>query len=374
MRPTDTMACPVCGMGLVEDTSVPCESCGFAYPSARFFASPAAYSAWRDLATDYERESLGRVRARLSSAFALQGGGQGEIFLLNPQTSELLACNGRRGKVVLKEGLRAYAASGHVVAVCDGGGLEWLSKAPSFDLPQGSDFVGVSINSQCVFGIRSNGSVAVGGDCAYRKEVEHWRSVEELAAGEYHVAARIADGSVLFACSPYALDAFRNAQWRRDVVQIVSGRDCTLGLTSSGTVLFAGPEGDARSGVTEWSDVVSIAVEGMYAVGLTSSGTVLLAGDQERSLDRGRSEAAAWTDVVAIACGSACIIGLFHDGELRVAGSAPRRLNDVWPKEQAHRWIWRVAQLSESGDAHAARAVTQPPTHTNSRSLFSNEG
>ena len=76
MRPTDTMACPVCGVGLVEDTSVPCESCGFVYPSARFFASPAAYSAWRDLATDYERESLGRVRARLSSAFALQGGGR----------------------------------------------------------------------------------------------------------------------------------------------------------------------------------------------------------------------------------------------------------------------------------------------------------
>lgn len=266
----------------------------------------------------------------------------GEVALLNPASQSLLLYSNRSGAFRSIEGVKAYDMCGRFsAAVFDDGRLDVISGAPSFSMPQESDYVTLSVNTRSVFAVRADGSVTVKGECAFDEQIAGWRSVEELSVGEYHLAARMSDGSVRFASSDFAIDALKESPDWSDITRIVSAADCTLGMTSRGTVRFAGSQKDPRGLASGWSDVVSVAVDDGLAVGLTSDGLVLLAGRQDICVDYGCFDAAFWSDVVTVTCGRACIMGINSHGELLLAGNVSfgSKLFEQWPTETVRRCI-----------------------------------
>lgn len=260
----------------------------------------------------------------------------GEVALSNPTSRSLLVFTKQSGAFRSFENMRAYDACGRYSAVVSGDGtLGVISGDPDFTMPQESDYVSLEVNTRSLFALRDDGTVAVKGECAFEGQVAQWRSVRELAAGEYHLAALMSDGTVRFASSDFALDVFKKSPDWTDIVHIASCSDCTLAVTSQGTVCFAGSDKDPRGFVSGWSDVVAVAVDDGLAVGLTSDGYVLLAGRQDIFKEYGCLDAGSWSDVVAVTCGRACVMGIDGQGELLLAGSIPfgGELIEQWPAE-----------------------------------------
>lgn len=106
----------------------------------------------------------------------------------------------------------------------------------------------------------------------------------------YHVAALRADGRVEAAirANAWADDAVKRAcevdHWR-NVVQVAAGEEHTLGLKADGTVYYAGADKRHRDQVESWTDIAQIAAGNGYSIARRNDGSVVMAGaykDYER--------------------------------------------------------------------------------------------
>ena len=81
----------------------------------------------------------------------------------------------------------------------------------------------------------------------------------------------------------------------------------TVAVKSNGTVVAAG---DLASGISDWTDIVSVCTSLNHVVGLKSDGTVVAAGWN----DDGQCNVSGWADIVAISAGTYHTVGLKSDG------------------------------------------------------------
>lgn len=98
---------------------------------------------------------------------------------------------------------------------------------------------------------------------------------------------------------------------------IVAAMDTgTYGVATDGSVRFMGRSVSGQHYISDWADVVRLAVSGNTTAALVSDGTVLLTGEHAEDF----AEAANWTDIVDIALGDAHMIGLRSDGTVCAVG------------------------------------------------------
>lgn len=316
------LECPICAheMGESESLEGACPVCGFAYPYVRMFVSTTSCHRWHELVDAYRTARVSDARSRLLKGRLLQASNTA-VYLLDDRT-HVLSCGSSWNFSPVKEGVMRFSVSGRdLVAVMADGSL-W-SQSGTWKGTAGASYRDVELTNRCLYALRSDGSVEVRGECAFRDDVEGLRDVEELAADVYHVAARLSDGSVRFAASGRALEDFQRPCAWRGIVSLASSAACTAGVDGEGHVHLAVREGDGREAARRWEGIVGVVAEGPYVVGVDRAGGVHL----ERApvvADRGRSDAAEWKDVVALACSSSSIIGVLADGTLRVAGPMPQ--------------------------------------------------
>ena len=120
-------------------------------------------------------------------------------------------------------------------------------------------------------------------------------------------------GSVLFAGYEDNYDRSIVSRWT-DVVDLAVGNTFILCLRKDGSLLSCGMQG---SSLADWYDLVDIAAFGGYALGVRADGTVLITGSHEESL-LGVQE---WTDIVAVSGGTYHVVGLRSDGTVVGVGS-----------------------------------------------------
>jgi len=103
---------------------------------------------------------------------------------------------------------------------------------------------------------------------------------------------------------------------------IAAGRNNSVLITDTGTLVVMGDDEFHELDARYWSDITAVSAGDRHIVGLRSDGTVVSAG----SNDLGQRDVGSWTDVVAIAAGDVHTIALRADGTLLAAGQlwAPR--------------------------------------------------
>lgn len=99
---------------------------------------------------------------------------------------------------------------------------------------------------------------------------------------------------------------------------IASTAKTLIGLDTKGNVHIAGNVSDDLIGVSNWTNIISVAA-GLYGhvVGLKSDGSVCAAGNN----GSGQCNVSNWTNIVSISAGSAATVGLRADGTVVYTGS-----------------------------------------------------
>lgn len=110
-----------------------------------------------------------------------------------------------------------------------------------------------------IVGLRSDGTVVAVGDNSFGQcNVEEWRDIIAISAGDYHTVGLKSDGTVVTTQSeselPKTCEIIRD--WV-DVTAISAGYGYTLALKSDGTVQAAGFDQDGQSDVTDWTKVLT---------------------------------------------------------------------------------------------------------------------
>ena len=182
--------------------------------------------------------------------------------------------------------------------------------------------------------LRSDGTVCAVGSTeksqysnrGTRIDTESWRNIVAVSAASHTVGLR-SDGTVV----AVGIDKFGqcNVDGWRDIVAIDAGDNHTVGLRSDGTVVAVGDNGSGQCDVSGWRNIVAVAASEKTTYGLTEDGRVVSAG----SKNYGRT----WTDIVAISAGPYHVVGLKSDGTIVQTG-----ICDQWD-HQGKNWYNIVA-------------------------------
>ena len=78
-----------------------------------------------------------------------------------------------------------------------------------------------------------------------------------------------------------------------DIVSIAVGDDHTVGLKTDGTVVAVGGSWAGQCDVSGWRDIVAVSAGDDHTVGLKAGGTVVAVG----SNDKGQCDVSDWTDI-----------------------------------------------------------------------------
>ena len=148
-------------------------------------------------------------------------------------------------------------------------------------------------------------------------ELSQQKNVDRLSISHTHVLVLYRDGTVrAFALrNEDAPDQTALADWS-DVKEISAGYGYSLGLTSSGAVLYAGDPALVQSACAGWSGIRAIAAGNGYALAVTADGKVLSA--VSAGLNFVRTE--TWEDIIAVAAGYYGCAGMHADGTVEFSG------------------------------------------------------
>ncbi len=160
------------------------------------------------------------------------------------------------------------------------------------------------------------------------------------------------------------------------ICQIAATLDHAAALWTDGTVTAAGKNDDGQCDVSEWKDMVSIAVNGSSTVGLRADGVILIAGPGRKYASLSVKNFAAigteyylagvtrdgkvqfmgpvdedikkavswWRDIVAVSSGYCGTVGLKKNGT--VVAAVEKRGNAAWKKAVS---MWRNITQIECG-------------------------
>lgn len=102
-----------------------------------------------------------------------------------------------------------------------------------------------------------------------------------------------------------------------DIISVAVGHYHTVGLKSNGTVIAIGEWCGHPVFVDNWTEIVAIAAGWTHAVGLKSNGTVFVTDSNNSN----RYDVSNWRDIVAVSAGWDCVIGLKSDGTVVATGN-----------------------------------------------------
>jgi alpha-tubulin suppressor-like RCC1 family protein len=180
-----------------------------------------------------------------------------------------------------------------------------------------------------------------GGQCG----IATYAGAVQVAAGPYHSAAILADGSLaITGRNPDGRCDFRTLNRELDTVgasaeesrhgavpalgepdptllpyawlQVACGHEHTVALRSDGRVYATGANPDGRCDTRQWRDVDYVACGVRHTVALRSDGTCVAAGDNRY----GQCDVSLWKNIVMVAAGEFHTVGLRADGRVEVAG------------------------------------------------------
>ena len=174
------------------------------------------------------------------------------------------------------------------------------------------DIIDIDDNSECVVGLRADGTVATNRD-SYYDAVRDWTGIVDISAGEDHVAGLRANGTVIV--EVWDIDTDPNgklAESWSNITAIASGIYHLAGLREDGTVVSTLNYSYDPNPVSEWTDIVQIAAGCNFTVGLRADGTVVCTS--------GNYAVSGWTDIVQIAAGDWHVLGLRADGTVLATG------------------------------------------------------
>ena len=231
-------------------------------------------------------------------------------------------------------GLRSDGTVAVAADECDEG---WAPEAAGW-----SDVIDIRIDDG-VYGLHADGTVSAAAENAEggRLDVGGWEGVAELVPTPTSelMYARTVDGRVL--CTDE--EARRAVSGWTDVVQLDYSRGWVLALRADGTVYSLGYSEEIAAQVAGWEGVVQVAAAGErgLAAGLRADGTVLFTGDPAsssggafRNYDgtvvelpprdgydvESLAEIEGWRDVAYIDACNSYLLGLTSDGRVLFAG------------------------------------------------------
>ena len=184
-----------------------------------------------------------------------------------------------------------------------------------------TDVVAVAVGEKHIVYLKSDGTVDASAayipNDAGQKNVEGWRNIVAIAAGDHTVGLK-ADGTVV-AVGDNGSGQCGVSNWTH-IVAISAGDNHTVGLKSDGTVIAVGSNEFGRCGVSDWSDIVAISAGKYHTVGLKSDGTVVATKYTGGGYYHGQCDVSDWKDIVAISAGGGHTVGLKSDGTVVAVG------------------------------------------------------
>ena len=193
----------------------------------------------------------------------------------------------------------------------------------SEDYKQWTDIVEVALTEEYLFGLKSDGTVVACGDNYSSPDMSKLSGIVAIEASESDFMALKRDGTVALYEGGFT-ESKRITDWC-NIIDIALCDDFRVGLRDDGTVEYDGTNTYDQHLVDDWKDVTSIAVSWYNVVGLKKDGTVLVSGND--SWDQ--LDAAQWTDIKAIAGGMNFIVGIKNDGSIVEVGELV--LPNDWP-------------------------------------------
>ena len=190
---------------------------------------------------------------------------------------------------------------------------------------------------------RKTGITVMGVDDSGQCGIVSYGDVVQIAAGPYHSAAILADGSIVASGrSPDGRCAYRvlnreldttgisvddarhgansapasSASPSRIWLQVACGHEHTVALRSDGRVFAVGANPDGRCDTRKWRDVQYVACGVRHTVALRTDGTCVATGDNRY----GQCDLSLWKNIVMVAAGEFHTVGLRADGRVEVAG------------------------------------------------------
>ena len=215
---------------------------------------------------------------------------------------------------------------------------EELGEQIVFYEPQNSISISPGTASRLTLFCKSDGTVSArgsneNGEC----EVEDWRNVAAVSAGNGCALGLRTDGTVLFT-GDESWGFGEAAQWSQ-ITSLCAGYDTVLGLTQEGTVVTAGNREEARLIAEEtagWENIRAIALDYGMAVGLQEDGTVLFAGEKPEC-----GSLSGWDDVADLETNGSLLIGRCEDGTIRAVSLT------VDTSEYMEKQIQELTELSD---------------------------
>lgn len=177
-----------------------------------------------------------------------------------------------------------------------------------------NNIIAISAGKDHVAGLIADGTVVIT-DRAQRRIAKRWFNVTAIAAGNGFTLALFGDGTVR-ACGEDLTNRLHQVEQWRDIVAICAGDHHFAGVRKDGSVVAAGCNGRGQCNVGAWTDIVAVAGGGAHTVGLRKDGTAVTTGSNEN----GQCNVGQWTQIVAIAAGSRHTVGLRRDGTVVATG------------------------------------------------------
>lgn len=197
----------------------------------------------------------------------------------------------------------------------------------------------VSIGATFIVGLKNDGTVLATGCNVYNQSVSGWRNIKSIVSGKFHTVGLKEDGTVV-AAGDNREGQCNVSSWK-NIAKIYAHQYSTFGITNDGRVIFVGKTFDAYnsdakydfSDCTEWRDIVKLAISSRTIIGLKSNGTVVALGDNSK----GQCNVSEWKDVVDIAieknisdAGGNFTIGLTSTGKVLYTGPSNGRTAGAW--------------------------------------------
>lgn len=170
-------------------------------------------------------------------------------------------------------------------------------------------------------GLRSNGTVVTVGLVHEKSIVSDWTDIAAITAGNLYTAGLKKDGTVVLAGRLYYDFEAHTSSWK-NIIAIAGGEYHLVGLRQDGTVIAEGINDCGQCDTAEWTDIVAIAADCHTTVGLRSNGTLVTTSKSNE-----HKKATKWTDIVAVAVRKE-IIALKADGTV-VASSSDYNYSSV---------------------------------------------
>lgn len=175
-----------------------------------------------------------------------------------------------------------------------------------------------------VVGLRVDGTVLIAGENTknWSDSVSEWTDIVSVSINSQRIVGLKSDGTTIYTSTDqvrWGYDPTRyDASGWTDIVQIYNSLQHTIALRKDGTVIALGNDFlYDHSSVSHWKDIVSINVNNSYSVALKADGTVIGIGYDDQKQAKGFS---GWHDIAAVYTSSIHTVGIKHDGTAVAAG------------------------------------------------------